>query len=235
MKNLLFALLALMVIIIASCSKKEEVIPQSPVYSQRLVMSHHQMDSAMQANTGKQFTMHNFLSRRKRAARLASLTDSMKRCVVEIGLTKDSTTNQYIRDEIALAHDSTAHVGYIAGEDAIRFPGFGAAALAAKAQDTVSKDTIPESVDVRPYKAYEKIPLYAAVKQDGHYVLFVDPRENTLPTKGGQLWLHDKMRARKDSVRLDIAPYYFDVNAADPTLPPLATRFSVSFCVKKFK
>jgi hypothetical protein len=109
-------------------------------------------------------------------------------------------------DETMVMFDHTASTMYFNSQDAVYFPGFGAASLC-----SLTSDNITCAIQKLPYLHEYPIGFKVGAKSDGIYILRLT-YANQVP-KSIRFWLKDKYV--KDSLDLRVGNYAFNVVKAD--------------------
>jgi len=120
-------------------------------------------------------------------------------------------------DETMLIYDHTVGTRYLNTQDAVYFPGFGAANLC-----SLTSDNVTCAIQKLPYLNEYPIGLKVDAKTDGMYILRLS-YTSKVPTSI-KFWLKDKYL--KDSVNIRTGNYAFQVVKAD-TNTYLSKRFTV--------
>lgn len=120
-------------------------------------------------------------------------------------------------DETMVIYDHTASTMYINTQDAVYFPGFGAASIS-----SLTSDGYTCAIQKLPYLQQYPIGLQVGMKSDGIYILRVT-YANHIP-QSIRFWLKD--RYMKDSLDMRVGNYAFQVIKAD-TNTYGRSRFSV--------
>lgn len=131
----------------------------------------------------------------------------------KIMILKDTTR----LDETMVIFNHTASTMYINSQDAVYFPGFGAASIS-----SLTSDGVACAIQELPYLQEYPMALKVDVRNDGVYILRLS-YTNQIP-KGIRFWLKDKYL--NDSMDIRTGDYAFQVIKAD-TNTYGKSRFSV--------